>query len=97
MPRVDIEDCRLGGFHTLAALLPQWNRERTQPRCLALCAITLLPSQSNVLSVVSSVSASRLAKTDMELEVLRYTNRISSEAHKMVRTPSAGQSSCGTK
>uniref|UniRef100_A0A672ZKN0 Xaa-Pro dipeptidase n=1 Tax=Sphaeramia orbicularis TaxID=375764 RepID=A0A672ZKN0_9TELE len=27
---------------------------------------------------------SRLLKTDMELEVLRYTNRISSEAHKMV-------------
>uniref|UniRef100_A0A7N9B1D1 Xaa-Pro dipeptidase n=1 Tax=Mastacembelus armatus TaxID=205130 RepID=A0A7N9B1D1_9TELE len=27
---------------------------------------------------------SRLIKTDMELEVLRYTNRISSEAHKMV-------------
>uniref|UniRef100_A0A8C2WA98 Xaa-Pro dipeptidase n=1 Tax=Cyclopterus lumpus TaxID=8103 RepID=A0A8C2WA98_CYCLU len=27
----------------------------------------------------------RLVKTDMELEVLRYTNRISSEAHKMVR------------
>ncbi|XP_070687898.1 xaa-Pro dipeptidase-like [Pempheris klunzingeri] len=26
----------------------------------------------------------RLIKTDMELEVLRYTNRISSEAHKMV-------------
>uniref|UniRef100_A0A8C5HAM2 Xaa-Pro dipeptidase n=1 Tax=Gouania willdenowi TaxID=441366 RepID=A0A8C5HAM2_GOUWI len=26
----------------------------------------------------------RLTKTDMELEVLRYTNRISSEAHKMV-------------
>ncbi|TKS69770.1 Xaa-Pro dipeptidase [Collichthys lucidus] len=26
----------------------------------------------------------RLLKTDMELEVLRYTNRISSEAHKMV-------------
>ncbi|XP_061601508.1 xaa-Pro dipeptidase [Cololabis saira] len=26
----------------------------------------------------------RLAKTDMELEVLRYTNRISSEAHKMI-------------
>ena len=29
---------------------------------------------------------SRLTKTDMELEVLRYTNRISSEAHKMVRS-----------
>lgn len=28
---------------------------------------------------------SRLIKTDMELEVLRYTNRVSSEAHKMVR------------
>uniref|UniRef100_A0A8C7ZXU7 Xaa-Pro dipeptidase n=1 Tax=Oryzias sinensis TaxID=183150 RepID=A0A8C7ZXU7_9TELE len=27
---------------------------------------------------------SRLLKTDMELEVLRYTNRISSEAHKMI-------------
>uniref|UniRef100_A0A3B3ZW71 Xaa-Pro dipeptidase n=1 Tax=Periophthalmus magnuspinnatus TaxID=409849 RepID=A0A3B3ZW71_9GOBI len=27
---------------------------------------------------------SRLLKTDMELEVLRYTNRISSEGHKMV-------------
>uniref|UniRef100_A0A3P8VQQ7 Xaa-Pro dipeptidase n=1 Tax=Cynoglossus semilaevis TaxID=244447 RepID=A0A3P8VQQ7_CYNSE len=27
---------------------------------------------------------SRLLKTDMELEVLRYTNRISSEAHKVV-------------
>uniref|UniRef100_A0A7N6AZZ6 Xaa-Pro dipeptidase n=1 Tax=Anabas testudineus TaxID=64144 RepID=A0A7N6AZZ6_ANATE len=27
---------------------------------------------------------SRLIKTDMELEVLRYTNRISSEAHKVV-------------
>uniref|UniRef100_A0A674MGI7 Xaa-Pro dipeptidase n=1 Tax=Takifugu rubripes TaxID=31033 RepID=A0A674MGI7_TAKRU len=26
----------------------------------------------------------RLIKTDMELEVLRYTNRVSSEAHKMV-------------
>uniref|UniRef100_A0A8C9Z9L0 Xaa-Pro dipeptidase n=1 Tax=Sander lucioperca TaxID=283035 RepID=A0A8C9Z9L0_SANLU len=26
----------------------------------------------------------RLIKTDMELEVLRYTNRISSEAHKMI-------------
>ncbi|KAK7913516.1 hypothetical protein WMY93_013727 [Mugilogobius chulae] len=26
----------------------------------------------------------RLLKTDMELEVLRYTNRISSEAHKMI-------------
>ncbi|XP_016118705.1 xaa-Pro dipeptidase-like, partial [Sinocyclocheilus grahami] len=26
----------------------------------------------------------RLLKTDMELEVLRYTNRISSEAHKEV-------------
>uniref|UniRef100_A0A8C2WHF3 Xaa-Pro dipeptidase n=1 Tax=Cyclopterus lumpus TaxID=8103 RepID=A0A8C2WHF3_CYCLU len=26
----------------------------------------------------------RLVKTDMELEVLRYTNRISSEAHKMI-------------
>ncbi|XP_020495800.1 xaa-Pro dipeptidase [Labrus bergylta] len=26
----------------------------------------------------------RLTKTDMELEVLRYTNRISSEAHKMI-------------
>ncbi|XP_071389290.1 xaa-Pro dipeptidase [Centroberyx affinis] len=26
----------------------------------------------------------RLSKTDMELEVLRYTNRISSEAHKMI-------------
>ncbi|XP_075903136.1 xaa-Pro dipeptidase [Nelusetta ayraudi] len=26
----------------------------------------------------------RLAKTDMELEVLRYTNRVSSDAHKMV-------------
>uniref|UniRef100_A0A3P9ML54 Xaa-Pro dipeptidase n=1 Tax=Oryzias latipes TaxID=8090 RepID=A0A3P9ML54_ORYLA len=32
---------------------------------------------------------SRLLKTDMELEVLRYTNRISSEAHKMVRTCSS--------
>lgn len=27
---------------------------------------------------------SRVVKTDMELEVLRYTNRVSSEAHKMV-------------
>uniref|UniRef100_A0A3Q1FS86 Xaa-Pro dipeptidase n=1 Tax=Acanthochromis polyacanthus TaxID=80966 RepID=A0A3Q1FS86_9TELE len=27
---------------------------------------------------------SRLIKTDMELEVLRYTNRVSSEAHKLV-------------
>ncbi|KAF3832306.1 hypothetical protein F7725_025971, partial [Dissostichus mawsoni] len=27
---------------------------------------------------------SRLTKTDMELEVLRYTNKISSEAHKMI-------------
>uniref|UniRef100_A0A3B5BB52 Xaa-Pro dipeptidase n=1 Tax=Stegastes partitus TaxID=144197 RepID=A0A3B5BB52_9TELE len=27
---------------------------------------------------------SRLVKTDMELEVLRYTNRISSDAHKMI-------------
>uniref|UniRef100_A0A8D2ZYE6 Xaa-Pro dipeptidase n=1 Tax=Scophthalmus maximus TaxID=52904 RepID=A0A8D2ZYE6_SCOMX len=27
---------------------------------------------------------SRLIKTDMELEVLRYTNRVSSEAHKMI-------------
>ncbi|XP_039652086.1 xaa-Pro dipeptidase-like [Perca fluviatilis] len=26
----------------------------------------------------------RLIKTDMELEVLRYTNKISSEAHKMI-------------
>lgn len=42
------------------------------------------------------VSVSRLTKTDMELEVLRYTNRISSEAHKMVRTSSAGQSTGGT-
>lgn len=29
---------------------------------------------------------SRLIKTDMELEVLRYTNRASSEGHKMVPT-----------
>uniref|UniRef100_A0A3B4FRY6 Xaa-Pro dipeptidase n=1 Tax=Pundamilia nyererei TaxID=303518 RepID=A0A3B4FRY6_9CICH len=27
---------------------------------------------------------SRVVKTDMELEVLRYTNRVSSEAHKMI-------------
>uniref|UniRef100_A0A8C6PV97 Xaa-Pro dipeptidase n=1 Tax=Nothobranchius furzeri TaxID=105023 RepID=A0A8C6PV97_NOTFU len=27
---------------------------------------------------------SRVTKTDMELEVLRYTNRVSSEAHKMI-------------
>lgn len=28
---------------------------------------------------------SRVIKTDMELEVLRYANRISSDAHKEVR------------
>ncbi|KAM7014777.1 xaa-Pro dipeptidase [Tautogolabrus adspersus] len=34
----------------------------------------------------------RLIKTDMELEVLRYTNRISSEAHKMImKTVRPGQ------
>ncbi len=32
-----------------------------------------------------SCVCSRLLKTDMELEVLRYTNRISSEAHKEVK------------
>ncbi|KAK1785390.1 hypothetical protein P4O66_018771, partial [Electrophorus voltai] len=32
----------------------------------------------------------RLIKTDMELEVLRYTNRISSEAHKQPRVPGDG-------
>ncbi len=37
---------------------------------------------------------SRLIKTDMELEVLRYTNRISSEAHKMVRSLFARQNIC---
>ena len=35
---------------------------------------------------VSVCFCSRLIKNDMELEVLRYTNRISSEAHKMVRS-----------
>lgn len=34
---------------------------------------------------LASCLCSRLIKTDMELEVLRYTNRVSSEAHKMVR------------
>lgn len=37
---------------------------------------------------------SRLIKTDMELEVLRYTNRISSEAHKMVKSFFIRQSLC---
>lgn len=37
---------------------------------------------------------SRLIKTDMELEVLRYTNKISSEAHKMVKSFFARQSMC---
>lgn len=32
-------------------------------------------------------SLSRVIKTDMELEVLRYTNKISSEAHKEVMDP----------
>ena len=35
--------------------------------------------------LVSVYVCSRLTKTDMELEVLHYINRISSEAHKMVR------------
>uniref|UniRef100_A0A8C7GAN8 Xaa-Pro dipeptidase n=1 Tax=Oncorhynchus kisutch TaxID=8019 RepID=A0A8C7GAN8_ONCKI len=34
----------------------------------------------------------RLTKTDMELEVLRYTNRISSEAHKEVKSSSCVRS-----
>uniref|UniRef100_A0AAQ5ZFF0 Xaa-Pro dipeptidase n=1 Tax=Amphiprion ocellaris TaxID=80972 RepID=A0AAQ5ZFF0_AMPOC len=34
--------------------------------------------------LVAVCVCSRLIKTDMELEVLRYTNRVSSEAHKMV-------------
>uniref|UniRef100_A0A3B4TVE3 Xaa-Pro dipeptidase n=1 Tax=Seriola dumerili TaxID=41447 RepID=A0A3B4TVE3_SERDU len=36
------------------------------------------------LSLLVVCVCSRLIKTDMELEVLRYTNRISSEAHKMI-------------
>uniref|UniRef100_A0AAQ4QQB8 Xaa-Pro dipeptidase n=1 Tax=Gasterosteus aculeatus aculeatus TaxID=481459 RepID=A0AAQ4QQB8_GASAC len=35
-------------------------------------------------SLVALLVCSRLTKTDMELEVLRYTNRVSSEAHKMI-------------
>ncbi|AWP01783.1 putative xaa-Pro dipeptidase, partial [Scophthalmus maximus] len=38
----------------------------------------------------------RLIKTDMELEVLRYTNRVSSEAHKMLFS-SLSQHYCYTK
>lgn len=52
-------------------------------------------SESELVSLLVSVRVcSRLLKTDMELEVLRYTNRISSEAHKMVRSFSAGRSIC---
>uniref|UniRef100_A0AAZ3P9W0 Xaa-Pro dipeptidase n=1 Tax=Oncorhynchus tshawytscha TaxID=74940 RepID=A0AAZ3P9W0_ONCTS len=36
----------------------------------------------------------RLTKTDMELEVLRYTNRISSEAHKEVKTCRTDRHTC---
>uniref|UniRef100_A0A3B4XX49 Xaa-Pro dipeptidase n=1 Tax=Seriola lalandi dorsalis TaxID=1841481 RepID=A0A3B4XX49_SERLL len=59
------------------------------------------------LSLLVVCVCSRLIKTDMELEVLRYTNRISSEAHKMVRSsfkfiifpffPSLFQHYCYTK
>lgn len=37
------------------------------------------------ITPLSFCVCSRLLKTDMELEVLRYTNRISSEAHKEVK------------
>lgn len=40
--------------------------------------------QPNLISVLL---LSRVIKTDMELEVLRYTNKISSEAHKEVMDP----------
>lgn len=37
---------------------------------------------------------SRVVKSDMELEVLRYTNRISSDAHKMVSSFLIGSAQC---
>lgn len=41
----------------------------------------------NLTWYVFYFSLSRVIKTDMELEVLRYTNKISSEAHKEVIDP----------
>uniref|UniRef100_A0A665VNX2 Xaa-Pro dipeptidase n=1 Tax=Echeneis naucrates TaxID=173247 RepID=A0A665VNX2_ECHNA len=49
----------------------------------SICREASFEGISRELADVSLV-CSRLIKTDMELEVLRYTNRISSEAHKMV-------------
>lgn len=51
-----------------------------------ICAVRF--THSFLISLSFSLSfcySSRLLKTDMELEVLRYTNRISSEAHKEVK------------
>lgn len=42
------------------------------------------PCQITELALSFSSLCSRVFKTDMELEVLRYTNRISSEAHREV-------------
>uniref|UniRef100_A0A3B5AWX6 Xaa-Pro dipeptidase n=1 Tax=Stegastes partitus TaxID=144197 RepID=A0A3B5AWX6_9TELE len=55
---------------------------------LFLCALTEQRAANSPLAAVCICS--RLIKTKMELEVLRYTNRISSEAYKMVRSFSEG-------
>lgn len=48
------------------------------------CVTALLYRWIRMRLCLFFVSTSRLTKTDMELEVLRYTNRVSSDAHKMV-------------
>uniref|UniRef100_A0A3Q3DZR6 Xaa-Pro dipeptidase n=1 Tax=Labrus bergylta TaxID=56723 RepID=A0A3Q3DZR6_9LABR len=48
--------------------------------CAVFCAFVCVCASVRECDLFSV----RLTKTDMELEVLRYTNRISSEAHKMI-------------
>uniref|UniRef100_A0A7N8XYL0 Xaa-Pro dipeptidase n=1 Tax=Mastacembelus armatus TaxID=205130 RepID=A0A7N8XYL0_9TELE len=51
---------------------------------VSVCVTFFLRERTSLSYNVPVCVCSRLIKTDMELEVLRYTNRISSEAHKMV-------------
>ncbi|KAJ8407816.1 hypothetical protein AAFF_G00268600 [Aldrovandia affinis] len=44
----------------------------------------MMDTEKSHIPFILLSSLSRLIKTDMELEVLRYSNRISSEAHKEV-------------
>ncbi|KAG7242586.1 hypothetical protein INR49_020299 [Caranx melampygus] len=67
----------------LKELLPS----KQHPFTPSHCGVSQEPVRTDVMDFVLawlSLALVRLLKTDMELEVLRYTNRISSEAHKMI-------------